>query len=354
MYRQWSSSNAESRARLAARDADRHRAAGVVASPVRIQGRTIATSFWGKAWCDAMESYGDYASRLPRGRTYVRTGAVVDLRIEPGEIRARVSGSRMYTTTVTVADLPPAQWRAVVEAHAGQVSSLVDLLSGRLPDSLLRALANPRGGLFPHPTELQFDCSCPDWAVMCKHVAAVLYGVGSRLDHDPGLFFTLRGVDVHDLVSRGVALEFGAGAPDELAGADLGDLFGIDLVDPAAGTATGAGATATKPARTSGATTVAATTVAATKPAAKARGATATKPAAKTRGATAAKARATKTKPASGAQVRVQRSTLEALGLTEEVVEAWVRDGKLDVRPDGTCWTTPETTAAVAAWMRRR
>ena len=214
----------------AARQMAKRRKDGVPVSPVVITGRTIATSFWGRSWCDAMESYGDYANRLPRGRSYVRNGSVVDLQVQPGLVSAAVSGSQLYRTTVRVQPLAPERWRAVVHQHAGQVSSLVDLLQGKLPTSLLHALSDRSSGLFPGPSELVFTCSCPDWASMCKHVAAVLYGVGARLDTDPGLFFVLRGVDVADLSARGAAVQFTSPAgEDDLGGADLADLFGIDL-----------------------------------------------------------------------------------------------------------------------------
>jgi uncharacterized Zn finger protein len=146
-----------------------------------------------------------------------------------------VSGSEVYRTTVRVKPMAPARWKGVVEEHAGQVSSLVDLLQGKLPASLLRSLCDASRGLFPGPKELEFSCSCPDWAMMCKHVAAVLYGVGARLDHDPGLLFVLRGVEATDLAARSAAVTFAAAAgPDELTGVDLGDLFGIDLGGAAA------------------------------------------------------------------------------------------------------------------------
>lgn len=221
---------AKRRARAATELAKGARGAGT--SPVVIEGRTIARSFWGRSWCEAMESYGDYANRLPRGRSYVRSGAVVDLRVEPGVIHAKVSGTRLYTTTITVQALAPAVWRAAVDRHAGQVASLVDLLQGKLPASLLQALADRSSGLFPGPKELSFDCSCPDWATMCKHVAAVLYGVGARLDEAPELFFRLRGVDVADLVARSASVGFAGSGADELGGEDLGAMFGIELEEP--------------------------------------------------------------------------------------------------------------------------
>lgn len=207
---------------------------GASASPVVIAGTKIATSFWGKSWCEAMESYGDYANRLPRGRTYVRNGSVVDLQVAPGLVSARVSGSQLYHTSVRVSPLAPDRWAAVVARHAGQVSSLVDLLQGKLPGSLLRALSERTSGLFPGPKELIFTCSCPDWAVMCKHVAAVLYGVGARLDQDPALFFTLRGVEVSELAAAGAAVGFAvAPGADDLGDTDLAGLFGIELAQEA-------------------------------------------------------------------------------------------------------------------------
>ena len=209
--------------------------AGVTLSPVVISGRTIAHSFWGKSWCDAIESYGDFDNRLPRGRTYARNGSVVDLRIEPGVVRASVSGSELYKTTIQVKPMAAARWQAVVERHATQVSSLIDLLQGKLPASLLRELCDTSIGLFPRAEEMEFSCSCPDWAYMCKHVAAALYGVGARLDHDPGLFFVLRGVEVSDLAKRSAAVDFAAStSADEFAGVDLGSMFGIDLAEGAA------------------------------------------------------------------------------------------------------------------------
>ena len=207
----------------AARQVAKSTKSGAPMSPVVISGRTIASSFWGKSWCDAMESYGDYENRLPRGRTYVRNGAVVDLRVEPGLVTAMVSGSEVYRTTVRVKPLPPARWKGVVEEHAGQVSSLVDLLQGKLPASLLRSLCDASRGLFPGPKELEFACSCPDWAMMCKHVAAVLYGVGARLDHDPGLLFVLRGVEATDLAARSAAVTFAAAAGPLLVSASVSE-----------------------------------------------------------------------------------------------------------------------------------
>jgi uncharacterized Zn finger protein len=207
------------------------------AEPVVIEGRAIATTFWGKAWCDNLERYSDFANRLPRGRSYVRNGSVVDLKITPGTIVARVSGTRLYTTTVKVAAVPAARWRAICRDCAGAIDSLVELLQGRLSTGVMARLSQEKTGLFPSPSEITFDCSCPDWAAMCKHVAAVLYGIGARLDRRPELLFTLRGVDQQDLITRaGTGAATGVTAPAKgrvLEGVSLSEIFGLEIVEPA-------------------------------------------------------------------------------------------------------------------------
>lgn len=203
---------------------------GQCVMPVEISGRSIARSFWGKAWCSHLESFSDYENRLPRGRTYVRNGSVCHLEILEGEILAKVSGSELYTVRIAVAKLPAAKWAATKSRCTGQVGSLLELLQGRLSAEVMAVVAHRTEGLFPQPGEMKFDCSCPDWASMCKHVAAVLYGVGHRLDTDPGLLFTLRGVDPQELITAPIGLMVGdSSRPDTLADADLADLFGIEV-----------------------------------------------------------------------------------------------------------------------------
>jgi hypothetical protein len=206
---------------------------GQSTSPVIIEGRTIARTFWGKAWCENLERYSDFANRLPRGRTYVRNGSVIDLRIAPGEVKALVSGSSLYRTTVRVTPVPAARWRTLCADCAGGIDSLVELLQGRFARGVMERLCQARTGLFPSPAEITLDCSCPDWAAMCKHVAAVLYGVGTRLDAKPELLFALRGVDEKDLITHagaGVPLSRkGPAAGKVLAGAELSEVFGIEL-----------------------------------------------------------------------------------------------------------------------------
>jgi uncharacterized Zn finger protein len=233
MYYQWAPYvPVAERRRQAAAEMAKLKKKGHAVSPVVIQGRAIATTVWGKAWCANLEGYSDYANRLPRGRTYVRNGSVVDLQIGPGRIEARVSGSSIYTATVTVKPLPAARWQALCADCAGGIDSLVELLQGRFAKGVMERLCRPGDGLFPSPKEITLDCSCPDSAHLCKHLAAVLYGVGSRLDHQPELLFTLRQVAATDLLAhagKGLAAE-PAGART-LAGDDLGALFGLEL-DP--------------------------------------------------------------------------------------------------------------------------
>lgn len=208
---------------------------GHTMSPVVIAGRAIAATFWGKAWCDNLERYSDFANRLPRGRSYVRNGSVLDLQVEPGKVKARVSGSRVYTVTIATERLAPARWKTLCKECSGAIDSLVELLQGRLSNALMTRLCDPRTGLFPSPKEIAFTCSCPDGAWMCKHVAAVLYGVGARLDHAPELFFTLRQVDQQDLVAgAGTRLAAERGRPAAgrvLVDDDLSALFGIDIAE---------------------------------------------------------------------------------------------------------------------------
>ena len=172
-------------------------------SPVVIEGRTIAKTFWGKAWCDNLERYSDYANRLPRGRTYVRNGSVIDLQIAPGEIKALVSGSEIYKVTVKVAPVSKARWKSICTDCAGAIDSLVELLQGRFSKGVMERVCQQRSGLFPSPDEIKLSCSCPDWADMCKHVAAVLYGIGARLDQQPELLFRLHKVDEKELIAEG-------------------------------------------------------------------------------------------------------------------------------------------------------
>jgi len=211
---------------------------GRTISPVVIEGRKIARTFWGEAWCDNLERYSDFASRLPRGRTYVRNGSVVDLHVEPGRVTALVSGSTLYDVKVTVEPVPRARWSAICKDCSGAIDSVVELLQGRFSKGVMTRLCEEKAGLFPSPREILFTCSCPDWASMCKHIAAVLYGIGARLDHQPELLFTLRKVDQQELIAKAGSgfskKRKGPSGAKVLASDDLSEMFGIEMAPPPA------------------------------------------------------------------------------------------------------------------------
>jgi uncharacterized Zn finger protein len=212
--------------------------------PVTIEGRTIARSFWGKSWCTNLESYSDYANRLPRGRTYVRNGSVVDLQIAKGEVTALVAGSELYKIEITISPVKPVAWKSICQDCAGTVSTLVELLQGRFAKSVMDRVCREGDGLFPTPREIKLSCSCPDWASMCKHVAATLYGVGARLDIRPELLFVLRGVDQSELLSAAgpeMALNASARAAGKLLDdSDVAALFGLEMAEAAGSEIAGA------------------------------------------------------------------------------------------------------------------
>jgi uncharacterized Zn finger protein len=224
---------AHQRKAAAERRAAQLRKKGRTLNPVKVTGRAIANTFWGKSWCEHLESYSDFANRLPRGRTYVRNGSVFDLQIRPGEITALVSGSEIYEIGIKIDKLVARRWKAACSKCAGQVGSVLELLQGRFDKSVMAVLTHRDEGLFPAPGEIHMECSCPDWAGLCKHLAAVLYGVGSRLDHEPELLFVLRRVDPGDLLEQAAAagsLAATADAgPKTLQDSELAGVFGIDL-----------------------------------------------------------------------------------------------------------------------------
>jgi uncharacterized Zn finger protein len=206
--------------------------------PVSLEGRTLARTWWGKAWNTNLESYADYANRIGRGRSYVRHSAVLDLQITKGKVQALVMGSGRtpYRVTITIKPISKTQWAKLKKASAEKLSSLQALLTGHFPKELSDIFTTQRKGLFPSPSEISLDCDCPDWAVMCKHVAAALYGIGVRLDEDPGLFFTLRGVKMEDLItqtiqaqSRTLIKKAKRKSTRILDTDNLSDVFGINL-----------------------------------------------------------------------------------------------------------------------------
>lgn len=179
---------------------------GNVLEPVVVQGRNIVKNWWGKAWCNNLEQYADYESRLDRGKRYVRTGAVIDLKIQRGKILARVQGSRKvpYKVEIRISPLSEEKCQSIIRQCGRKIENMEELLNGNFPEEM-QELFQGKGGLFPTPSEINFNCSCPDWALMCKHVAATLYGVGARLDVNPLLFFELRGIDIGHFIDVTIA-----------------------------------------------------------------------------------------------------------------------------------------------------
>ena len=200
-------------------------------SPVRIDGRTIAKTFWGKAWCQHLESFSDYENRLPRGRTYARNGSVIHLKIDTGKIEALVQGSSLYKIEIDVKRTDAKRWQAILDQCSGEIDSMIELLQGKLSSGVMKTITNKESGLFPKPADISLACSCPDWAGMCKHVAAVLYGVGARLDEEPELLFKLRHVNHLDLINSSTLKVAGKTTKSTQVVSDdeLSDLFGIDL-----------------------------------------------------------------------------------------------------------------------------
>jgi uncharacterized Zn finger protein len=229
---------ADERRRQALKKMERLRKEGVDIQPIEpMQSRgLIAKSFWGKAWCRHLEKFSDYANRLPRGRTYVRNGSVCHLAIEPETAVAMVSGSELYELSIHIDPLDPGKWVAIKSRCRGRIGSLIELLQGKISDEIMEIVTDVDSGLFPHPDEIRFNCNCPDWADMCKHVAAAMYGIGVRLDSEPELLFKLRGVNHAELIAVDTAVDdLTAGSRSRrrrtLRTEEISTVFGVELDD---------------------------------------------------------------------------------------------------------------------------
>jgi uncharacterized Zn finger protein len=224
--------SAAQRRAKAAREVAKRSKKGEELAPVHVEGLGLGKTFWGKAWCKHIESFCDFDTRLPRGKTYVRNDSILDLQIRKGLITGMVMGSELYSIRIKIAPLAPATWKAIKKKCAGQIGSLVELLQGKLSDAVMQTVADDDGGLFFKSGQVEMECSCPDEASMCKHVAAVLYGVGCRFDEEPELLFKLRGVDHLELLTEATNAASVASQPGNrkvIAASDLGDVFGIEI-----------------------------------------------------------------------------------------------------------------------------
>lgn len=215
----------------AAREMDKLAKSGRTITPVVIEGRAIARTFWAKSWCEHLESFSDFSNRLERGRTYVRNGSVVHLDIGPGVVKAKVSGSSIYDVKIEIAPLKAQTWEKIRGDCRGKIGSIVELLQGKLAGGVMQIVTDRKSGLFPLPADIKMHCSCPDYATMCKHVAAVMYGIGARLDSEPELLFKLRQVDHLQLIEHVDMSGLGVGESSEASidDADLAEIFGVEL-----------------------------------------------------------------------------------------------------------------------------
>jgi len=203
--------------------------------PVEVEGCKIARSFWGEGWCKQLEQFSDYDNRLPRGRTYVRNGSVAHLAISKGKIEAIVSGSELYHVDIAVKPLARKKWEILCQQCTGQIGSMLELLQGQLSNQVMQIVTDPKTGLFPDPNEITLSCDCPDWADMCKHIAAALYGIAARLDHQPELLFVLRNVDHEALISAELDMQTATSGKSKrrrLTTQNLSNVFGVDIEEP--------------------------------------------------------------------------------------------------------------------------
>lgn len=211
----------------AEKEMNKLRKKGIKIEPVNIESKKITRTFWGNAWCEHIESFSDYDNRLPRGRTYVRNGSVCHLSVLEGEVKGIVSGSELYNIDGKIKPLSSAHWKKIKKLCSGQIGSVLELLQGKLSDNIMSIVTDPKNGLFPSPKEITLNCDCPDWADLCKHLAAALYAIGARLDQSPELLFTLRGVDHNELISTNIQIPT-ASKRRRITG-DIADVFGIEL-----------------------------------------------------------------------------------------------------------------------------
>lgn len=315
---------------------------GLVVSPVEADGRELTRTFWGQAWCRNLESYSDYENRLPRGRTYLRNGSVMHLEVASGRVTGLVCGSELYDVEVSIAPVAARTWSAIRRECTGKIASLVSLLRGELPGPVMNVVTRHGAGLFPAPAEIRMKCSCPDDARLCKHLAAVLYGVGVRLDEKPDLLFLLRGVDHAELVTEAAGASLVAGAPEggKTLGLDAGGLsalFGIEVEAEAEAPAAASrhrprSQTRKRPAR-------------AAKKTAPAR-------ARKDAGATRPRGRGF---PALRPGTTVTAKELEAIGISAAARRGWLMEEVLERTPHrGVYLATARTSKRVAVYLERK
>jgi uncharacterized Zn finger protein len=166
-------------------------------------GRQFGKTWWASKWLSALERLID-SGRLGRGRSYARSGQVLNLDIKPGRVDSRVQGSRPspYKVQIGIKPLSDKEWNRVADAMAAQAIFAAKLLAGEMPQNIEDAFARAKANLFPVAKgDLQTECSCPDWSNPCKHIAAVYYLLGEQFDADPFMLFRLRGKGKDEIVA---------------------------------------------------------------------------------------------------------------------------------------------------------
>lgn len=209
--------------RLAQQHREQLAAAGVELHPVVSRSRKLATSFWGSAWMRRLSVCEAGGLCLAPGRTLLRHGCVLDVRVTPGRAEALVSADELYEVELRLSPPEEEQVEHLATLCAGKIDTLLSLLEGRVDEALLQQLCDPENGLLPDARDWHISCSCPDWAEPCPHAAAVMYALGVLLDSQPELLFTLRSIDPAVLIRR----------PQQATAcfdaASLSATFGIDL-----------------------------------------------------------------------------------------------------------------------------
>ena len=195
---------------------------------IKLHSKSISNTWWGQEWCKTINVYADYENRLSRGKTYLRQERVQDLTIEDNTITAKVKGkwSDYYNVTIKIRELPRSKSNIIIK----KISELGSILKGSIPEDCRFLFSIGELGLFPTKDDLIYTCDCPDscggliygsnWnsakeicevdpnnAMLCKHVAAVLYSVGSILDKEPLIIFQLRGINVTKYISEEIVAQ---------------------------------------------------------------------------------------------------------------------------------------------------
>lgn len=217
-------------ARLATLAAERLRelqSNGAELCPVVNKSRKLATNYWGAAWMRHLARCEAGGLNLAPGRSLLRHGSVLDLRLSQGKIAALVSADELYEVELSITPLDDERLEHLKKACYGNIASCVALLEGKVDADVLNMLCADETGVLPEPADWHMYCSCTDWSEPCAHAAAAVYAAGCLIDAEPGLLFTLRGIDVSALLPSEQPLQLASDASFDAAA--LSATFGIDI-----------------------------------------------------------------------------------------------------------------------------